>query len=73
MTFQYVSPSIKAVIGYIPENLIGKTPMDFAHPEDIEGILTDFNNLLVNYLPIQLSTVIKFGIYIWLETDAKIF
>jgi hypothetical protein len=33
--------------------------MDFAHPEDIEGILTDFNNLLVNYLPIQLSTVIK--------------
>jgi hypothetical protein len=34
----------------IPENLIGKTPMDF-HPEDIEGILTDFNNLLVNYLP----------------------
>jgi PAS domain S-box-containing protein len=36
MTFQYVSPSIKAVIGYIPENLIGKTPMDFAHPEDIE-------------------------------------
>jgi PAS domain S-box-containing protein len=53
MTFQYVSPSIKAVIGYIPENLIGKTPMDFAHPEDIEGILTDFNNLLVNYLPIN--------------------
>jgi hypothetical protein len=47
--------------------------MDFAHPEDIEGILTDFNNLLVNYLPIELSTVIKFqGIYIWLETDAKI-
>jgi hypothetical protein len=27
--------------------------MDFAHPEDIEGILTDFNNLLVNYLPIS--------------------
>jgi hypothetical protein len=25
--------------------------MDFAHPEDIEGILTDFNNLLVNILP----------------------
>jgi hypothetical protein len=48
--------------------------MDFAHPEDIEGILTDFNNLLVNYLPTELSTVIKNskGIYIWLETDAKI-
>jgi hypothetical protein len=29
--------------------------MDFAHPEDIEGILTDFNNLLVNYLPIRIE------------------
>jgi hypothetical protein len=34
-------------------------------------ILTDFNNLLVNYQ--SDSTVIKFQrIYIWLETDAKI-
>jgi hypothetical protein len=24
MTFQYVSPSIKAVVGYTPENLIEK-------------------------------------------------
>jgi hypothetical protein len=33
--------------------------MDFAHPEDIEGILTDFNNLLVNIYQSELSTVIK--------------
>jgi PAS domain S-box-containing protein len=48
--------------------------MDFAHPEDIEGILTDFNNLLVNYLPIWIEYRYKNskGIYIWLETDAKI-
>jgi hypothetical protein len=48
--------------------------MDFAHPEDIEGILTDFNNLLVNYLPIRIEYRYKNskGIYIWLETDAKI-
>jgi hypothetical protein len=45
--------------------------MDFAHPEDIEGILTDFNNLLVNYLPIRIEYRYKNskGIYIWLETD----
>jgi PAS domain S-box-containing protein len=74
MTFKYVSPSIKAVVGYTPENLIGKTPMDFAHPEDIEGILTDFTNLLVNYLPIRIEYRYRNseGIYIWLETDAKI-
>jgi hypothetical protein len=59
MTFQYVSPSIKQYWIH-PENLIGKTPMDFAHPEDIEGILTDFNNLLVNYLPIRIEYYKKF-------------
>jgi hypothetical protein len=47
--------------------------MDFAHPEDIEGILTDFNNLLVNYFN-QIEYRYKIQrIYIWLETDAKIF
>jgi hypothetical protein len=38
--------------------------MDFAHPEDIEGILTDFNNLLVNYLPIRIEYRYKIRIYI---------
>jgi hypothetical protein len=46
-----------------PENLIG-TPMDFAHPEDIEGILTDFNNLLVNYLPIRIEYKIPRNLYL---------
>jgi PAS domain S-box-containing protein len=46
--------------------------MDFAHP-DIEGILTDFNNLLVNYFNwIEYRYKNSKGIYIWLETDAKI-
>jgi hypothetical protein len=45
--------------------------MDFAHPEDIEGILTDFNNLLVIiYQSIEYRYKNSKGIYIW--TDAKI-
>jgi PAS domain-containing protein len=30
----YVSPSIKASTGYEPEELIGKSPFDFIHPDD---------------------------------------
>jgi hypothetical protein len=63
MTFQYIS-FYKSSNWIHPENLIGKTPMDFAHPEDIEGILTDFNNLLVNYLPIRIEYRYKIQIYI---------
>jgi hypothetical protein len=41
--------------------------MDFAHPEDIEGILTDFNNLLVIiYQSIEYRYKNSKGIYIWL-------
>jgi len=33
-TFTYVSPSIKNVAGYEPEELLGKSPFDFIHPND---------------------------------------
>ncbi len=33
-TFTYVSPSIKNVAGYEPEELLGKSPFDFIHPVD---------------------------------------
>jgi PAS domain S-box-containing protein len=34
--FEYVSPSVKKLVGYKPEQLIGKAPRDFVHPEDLE-------------------------------------
>jgi len=33
-TFTYVSPSMKNVAGYEPEELLGKSPFDFIHPDD---------------------------------------
>jgi PAS domain S-box-containing protein len=32
--YTYVSPSIKTNTGYEPEELIGKSPFDFIHPDD---------------------------------------
>ena len=33
-TFTYISPSIKDISGYEPEDLIGKSPFEFIHPDD---------------------------------------
>jgi PAS domain S-box-containing protein len=32
--YLYVSPSYRTVLGYKPEDLLGKSPFDFMHPED---------------------------------------
>ena len=37
--FTYVSPSHEKVIGYTPEELIGKSGFDFIHPEDKKRFL----------------------------------
>jgi two-component system sensor kinase FixL len=34
-TIRYESPSIEGILGYRPEDLIGKNVLDFVHPEDV--------------------------------------
>lgn len=41
-TIEYVSPSHKDLLGYEPEELIGKTVFELAHPEDKERMRTEF-------------------------------
>ena len=46
-TFTYISPSIKGSSGYEPEELLGKSPFEFVHPDDKEKlfpILKDYIN-----------------------------
>ncbi|GJD32378.1 hypothetical protein PMNALOAF_3647 [Methylobacterium adhaesivum] len=33
----YVSPAIRTVLGYEPEDLVGTKPLDFVHPDDVEN------------------------------------
>jgi PAS domain S-box-containing protein len=39
---QYESPSVKRLLGYNPEELLGKNAFDFVHPEDQAGMLAAF-------------------------------
>gem|GEM_PF-1481937 len=36
--YVYVNPSYHAILGYEPKELIGRSPFDFMHPEDREGL-----------------------------------
>lgn len=37
-TIRYESPSVERVLGYRPEDLVGKNVFDFVHPEDIRQV-----------------------------------
>jgi PAS domain S-box-containing protein len=37
-TIRYVSPSIERVLGYKPEELLGRDAFDYVHPEDLERV-----------------------------------
>jgi PAS domain S-box-containing protein len=42
--FTYHSPSVKNVLGYEPEELVGRSAFDSIHPEDLPGVLQGFDN-----------------------------
>ncbi|HEV2744796.1 MAG TPA: PAS domain-containing sensor histidine kinase, partial [Rubrobacter sp.] len=45
---RYQSPAIERVLGYRPEELVGKEIFDYVHPEDLERVMGTFDHLLDN-------------------------
>ena len=71
--FHYVSPSIKTVAGYSPQELIGKSAINFAHPEDVRAFVElrsasmDGNDLRL----IQHRILTKNGDWLWMESSVR--
>ena len=53
-TFTYVSPSIKNVAGYESEELLGKSPFDFIHPDDRKKLFS----LLKKYMNAKVKKLL---------------
>ncbi|MDX9941046.1 MAG: response regulator [Bacteroidales bacterium] len=74
-TYVYVSPASKKLLGYEPEEMIGKSAYVFIHPDDIDlvrrnhiGLLeTHHDNFVESYRIRQ-----KNGNYIWFETNNQV-
>ena len=45
-TYLYVSPACRTLVGYEPEELIGRSPYDFVHPDDLVRISTTHSTIL---------------------------
>ncbi|MEI7833362.1 MAG: PAS domain S-box protein [bacterium] len=68
--YQYASPACKTLLGYEPEELVGRNPYDLFHPDDIPVVQASH----VAVLDGKPYTVVfrlrgKDGVYRWLETN----
>jgi PAS domain S-box-containing protein len=53
-TYTYISPSMKDVSGYEPEELLGKSPFEFIHPDDRKKLLP----ILKNYVDAKIKKLL---------------
>ena len=70
--FIYVSPSVISLLGYTPEELIGKSPYSLIHPEsfnDVEKAHEASKRRETNTVVYKMKR--KDGQYIWVESTAK--
>lgn len=74
-TYVYVSPNSKSIIGYEPEELLGRNPYDFFHPDDRRLIFERSHQPLLrgddNIHP-TFRFLHQNGTYIWLQSDNRL-
>ncbi len=69
--FTYVSPSCKSILGYEPEELLGKS-MSFFITNEVENISTNKDNIEKNTYTFIYTAKTKEGKEIWLEATINI-
>jgi PAS domain S-box-containing protein/putative nucleotidyltransferase with HDIG domain len=72
--FLYVSPACQMIVGYQPEELIGKEILPLIHPEDAGSIVALLNTDTWDETSIAIPYRARHrnGEFVWLETTARI-
>jgi PAS domain S-box-containing protein len=70
--FLYVSPACKSLLGYTPEELVGKNIYTLLHPQDFKAVKFAELNAIDSPPPLHYRLRHKNGDYIWLETTRRI-
>ncbi len=71
-TYTYVSPKIRDLLGYEAEDVVGKTPFDFMHPEDAQRMAEKFNTIKAerkSFSGVENVNISKDGNLVTIETN----
>ena len=73
--FEFQSPSSEPILGYRPEELVGRSAFDFIHPDDVGVVQRRFTELSQGRRNLRQSTELRFqhkdGSWRVLETKAR--
>ncbi len=72
LNYTYASPRIKELLGYEPEEIIGKTPFDLMSPDEGERVFEEFSHIVKMRLPfsnLENTNLHKDGHHVVLETS----
>ncbi|MEX0719682.1 MAG: PAS domain-containing protein [Balneolaceae bacterium] len=73
-TIRYASPAIEKILGYLPDNLVGKNIFDYIHPDDIQEVkesLANVSKAVGNTLTIEFRIKHNDESWTYLESIAK--
>lgn len=70
---QYASPTFRHLLGYKPEEMIGRKAVDFFHPDDLEKIQKKYRDILDKEMNASVSHRIKHkqGHFIWVKSTGR--
>ena len=71
--YQYISPSAPKILGYRPENMLGKNILDLVHPDDLERLKSSTRKAIYAHSSneIEYRHKTSSGDYIWIETTSN--
>lgn len=71
--YRYVTGAVGAILGYLPAELIGTSPYEYFHPDDIEGIRSQSHTWALAGRSAETRIEYRFrkkdGSYSWLQTQ----
>ncbi|MCR2807988.1 PAS domain-containing sensor histidine kinase [Paenibacillus soyae] len=70
-TFEYVSPSVKGVLGFEPSDIVGRRSGDFVHHEDVDLLSKTILTPNAEAHTITYRSRHADGHYVWMETTIR--
>lgn len=74
-TLSYVSPAVRGLLGYAPEELLGVCGFDHVHPDDVEKVKADIEGLIqgrIATVTVEYRLRRKDGGYVWVESQGRL-